>query len=191
MDPEQNQQQPTTSLNEAFANSPVSIGTPWRLFVFSLLLFAFSLLVYFGLKVGYENYLQSRSQALDQNLAQLSNSISQQDQQQFINIYSQIVNLKSVLSSHLFTANVFPFLEQNTLPQVFYTEAKFTGYTGTLELSGQAASLQMLAEQLSQFEKAPELSGAVLSSMNFNPSGSTTFVITLTFNQSYLSKPAS
>ncbi|MCL5114595.1 MAG: hypothetical protein M1604_02315 [Patescibacteria group bacterium] len=45
--------------------------------------------------------------------------------------------------------------------------------------------------QLSQFEKAPELSGAVLSSMNFNPSGSTTFVITLTFNQSYLSKPAS
>ncbi len=189
MDPQQNQQQPATSLNEAFLNSPVSIGTPWRLFVFSVLLFAFSLLVYFGLSVGYENYLQSRSNALDQNLSQLSSSISQQDQQQFINIYSQIINLKSILGSHLFTGNIFPFLEKNTLPQVFYSEAKFTGYTGVLELTGQAASLQVLAEQISQFEQAPELASAVLSSMQFNPSGNTSFTITLTFNQSYLAKP--
>lgn len=191
MDPQQqNQQRPATSLNEAFSNSPVSIGTPWRLFVFSVLLFAFSLLIYFGLKIGYENYLQGRSKALDQNLAQLSSSISQQDQQQFINIYSQIANLKSVLGDHLFTGNLFPFLEKNTLPQVSYSEAKFTSYTRVLELTGQAASLQVLAEQIAQFEKSPDLTSAVLSSMQFNPSGNTSFTITLTFNQSYLTKPA-
>ncbi len=189
MDEQQNQQRTNAGVSEQFLSNPVTIGTPWRLFVFSVLLFAFSLLVYFGLKVGYENYLQSRSDALDQNLSQLSSSISQEDEQNFIAVYSQIVNLKSVLGSHLFSENIFPFLEKDTLPQVSYSEAKFSSDTRTLELTGQSVSLQILAEQMAEFEKASELESAVLSGMNFNPGGNTSFTITLTFKGDYLSKP--
>ncbi len=188
----QDQSQPSTNntnLNEVFLSSRATIGTPWRLFVFSVVFFAFSLLVYFGFKVGYENYLSSQSEELDKNLAQLSNSVSQEDQQHFINIYSQIVNLKNVLEEHYFAGNIFPFLEANTMPQVFYSDAKFTAFSRTLDLTGAAASLKALAEQMSQFEKSPELDSATLSSMNFNPSGNTSFTISLVFKEGYLSKP--
>ncbi len=182
-------QETRSGIGEQFVNAPIAIGTPWRLFVFSLLLFALSLLVYFGLKVGYENYLNARSSALDQSIAGLASSVSAQDEQKFVAIYSQIVNLKGALGNHLFTGNLFPFLEKNTLPRVYFTEAKFASAAGNLDLSGQADSLQTLAAQMAQFEKAPELTKAILTSMNFNPSGGTSFSMTLTFNSAYLSKP--
>ncbi len=181
-------QQPK-NLNEQFITEPVAIGLPWRLLVFSIVLFALSLLIYFGMSIGYESYLNSKVSGLDKQLDQLSSSINQKDQQQFVGFYSQIVNLKTVLGQHIFSANIFPFLEKNTLPQVSYAEAKFSGASYGLELQGRAFSLQTLAQQLAQFEKAPELQAAVLKSTNFNQSGTIDFVISLTFQSSFLSKP--
>lgn len=177
------------SLNEQFINEPISIGLPWRLLVFSVVLFALSLLIYFGMSIGYESYLNAKVANLDKQLDQLSNSVSQKDQQQFVGFYSQIVNLKTVLGQHIFAANLFPFLEKNTLPQVFYTEAKFNGPSYNLELQGRATSLQTLAQQLAQFEQAPELQTAILKSTNFNQSGTIDFVISLTFQSGFLNKP--
>ncbi len=181
-------QQPK-SLNEQFITEPVSIGLPWRLLIFSGVLFALSLLIYFGFSVGYESYLNSRSGDLDKQLNQLSNSVSQQDQQRFTGFYSQIVNLKSVLSQHVFSANIFTFLEKNTLPQTSYTGAKFRTVVSNLELQGRTVSLQTLAQQLAQFEQAPEVQTAILKSTNFNQNGSLDFTISLTFQAGFLSKP--
>jgi hypothetical protein len=174
---------------EQFVNEPVSVGFPWRLFIFSLVIFLLSILIYFGLKVGYENYLQNQTTSLDGELNQLAKAVSQQDQQQFVNFYSQLVNLKTIFTSHIFSANVFPFLEKNTLPQVYYTDAKFTGSGADLALTGQAASLQVLAEQMAEFESAPELRSATLLSTSFNPGGTVGFSIDLVFQPSYLSAP--
>lgn len=177
------------SLNEQFVSEPASIGLPWRLLVFSIVFFALSLLIYFGLNIGYESYLNSRADDLDNQLSQLSSSISQKDQQQFVGFYSQIVNLKTALNSHVFSANIFPFLEKNTLPQTFYTEAKFNAPSAGLELQGRAVSLEKLAQQLAQFEKAPELQSAILKSTNFNQNSTIDFTMILTFQTDFLSKP--
>ncbi len=69
-------QQPK-SLNEQFITEPVAVGLPWRLLIFSGVIFALSILIYFGFSVGYESYLNSRSEDLDNQLSQLSTSISQ------------------------------------------------------------------------------------------------------------------
>jgi hypothetical protein len=181
-------QQPK-SLNEQFVAEPISVGLPWRLLVFSIVLFALSIMIYFGMSIGYESYLNSRSAELDKQLDQLSNSISQKDQQQFVGFYSQIVNLKTVLNQHIFSANVFPFLEKNTIPQTFYTEAKFDGPSYNLELQGRTSSLQTLAQQLAQFEKSAELQTAILKSTSFNQAGTVDFVLSLDFRPEYLAKP--
>ncbi|TSA46378.1 hypothetical protein D4R51_00255 [bacterium] len=186
--PDTTQQQPKT-LNEQFVAEPVSVGLPWRLLIFSVVIFALSLLIYFGFSVGYESYLSSRSDDLDKQLNQLSDSISQQDQQRFIGFYSQMANLKTVLSQHIFSSNIFSFLEKNTLPQTFYTEAKFQATALNLELQGRTVSLQTLAQQLAQFERAVEIQTAILKSTNFNESGSVDFVMNLTFQADFLSKP--
>jgi len=177
------------NLNEVFANAPSSLGTPWRLFLFSILLFAFLLFVYFGLKIGYENYLESEANSLDEKISQLSNAVSKEDQQKFITIYSQVVNLQDVLNNHLFTFNVFHFLEKNTLPQVFYSDASFAALSRKVTVNGQAGSLQVLAGQIMQFEKAPEVESATLTNMNFNPNGNTSFSIDIVLKKDYLSKP--
>ena len=174
---------------EQFVTEPAAVGFPWRLFIFSLVLFLLSVLIYFGLKFGYETYLQKQSASVDSQLSQLANAVSQQDQQQFMNFYSQLVNLKTVFGSHVFSANVFPFLEQNTLPQVYYTNAKFTASSDDLTLAGQAASLQVLAEQMAEFEQSSELRLATLTATNFNPGGTVSFSIDLTFQPSYLATP--
>ncbi|MGC9611114.1 MAG: hypothetical protein ABSE68_02750 [Minisyncoccia bacterium] len=177
------------SLGEQFTTDTAPIGLPWRLLIFSGVLFGMSIMIYFGFKLGYESYLNSRVTDLDNQLSQLSNSINQQDQQKFVGFYSQIANLKTVLNQHIFTANVFPFLEKNTLPQIAYSEGKFNSQTLSMELFGRASSLQVLAQQLSQFEKAPELKTAVLKSTDFNQSGFISFTMSLSFTSDFLSKP--
>lgn len=177
------------SLDEQFVKSTTPAGLPWRLLIFSVVLFGLSLMIYFGFKIGYESYLNSRIDDLDNQLSQLSNTISQQDQQKFVGFYSQIANLKTILNQHVFTANIFPFLEKNTLPQVYYNEGKFDSQAMNLELYGRATSLQTLAQQLAQFEKSPELQTAVLKSTDFTQSGSINFTISLSFTSDYLIKP--
>jgi hypothetical protein len=177
------------SLSAQFTEAPASVGLPWRLLIFSSVLFGLSLMIYFGLSVGYESYLNSRVSDLDGQLSKLSSSINQQDQQKFVGFYSQIANLKTVLGQHIFSANIFQFLEKNTLPQTYYGEAKFDTKSLNLELFGRTSSLQTLAQQLAQFEKASELQTVVLKSTDFSQAGFISFTMSLTFNADYLSKP--
>ncbi len=175
---------------EQFVSAPISVGLPWRLLIFSGVLFLLSIFIYFGLHFGYESYLDSQSQKLDAQLAQLSNSVSQEDQQNFIAFYSQLSNLKQVMGTHAFSGNVFSFLEANTLPQVFYTEAQYDGTSSGVSLSGTANSLTMLAAQLAQFNKAPQVMNASLNTMGFDPKTNVvSFSMDLTFQPDFFTKP--
>jgi hypothetical protein len=180
---------PPKNLNEQFITEPAAVGLPWRLLIFSIVLFGLSLLVYFGFRFGYESYLDSRASDLDNQLGQLSSSVSQEDQQRFIGFYSQIANLKTILGQHVSSANVFQFLEKNTLPQVSYSGAKFKAASANLELVGRTPSLQILAQQLSQMEQSPQIVSATLKSTSFNQSGSVDFTMVLVFQPDFLSKP--
>ncbi|MEK7626559.1 MAG: hypothetical protein AAB399_00095 [Patescibacteria group bacterium] len=177
------------SLNEQFIPEIAAVGLPWRLMVFSGVLFGLSILIYFGMSIGYKSYLEAKSASMDSQLEELSNSISQKEQQKFVGFYSQIVNLKSVLDKHIFSANIFSFLEKNALPHTFYTEANFNSTSYSLELNGRVPSLQALAQQLAQLEKAPEIHSAMLESTNFNQGGTVDFIISLNFQPEYLAKP--
>lgn len=177
------------SLNEQFVSETASIGLPWRLMVFSGVLFGLSILIYFGMSIGYESYLNARSASMDAQLEELSSSISQKEQQKFVGFYSQIANLKTVLGQHIFSANIFQFLEKNTLPQTFFTEANFNSVSYNLELKGRVSSLRALAQQMAQFEKATEIHSVMLESTNFNLSGTVDFMISLNFQPEFLAKP--
>ena len=177
------------SLNEQFVAETSAVGLPWRLMVFSGALFGLSVLIYFGMNIGYESYLNSRSASMDTQLEELSNSISQKEQQKFVGFYSQIANLKTILGQHIFSANIFSFLEKNPLPQTFYTETNFNSISFSLELKGRVPSLQTLAQQMAQFEKATEIHSVMLKSTNFNPGGLVDFVISLNFQPEFLAKP--
>ncbi|MBI4034266.1 MAG: hypothetical protein HY378_01820 [Candidatus Brennerbacteria bacterium] len=178
-----------TRLREQFIASEVPVGFPWRLFVFSLTLFVFSLFIFFGLKFGYAAYIDSRAEDLDRKIGELARQVSQEEQQNFIGFYSQVINLEKILNRHGFAANVFSFLEKNTLPQVFYNQAEFLSSGESLKLSGVAATNAVLVGQLTLFEGREEVSRVNLNQMSSSPGGAA-FSITVSFREEFFQKPA-
>lgn len=179
---------PANNLREQFVREQISVGLPWHLLIFSIFLFGFSIFIYFGLRVGYESYLSARDAELDKKIEDLSKQVSKEDQQNFIGFYSQLANLKKILENHKFSANVYGFLERNTLPLVYYYEAEFLLEEGTFELKGRADSLETLVAQLSLFDRAPELEKIVLEQMSFEGT-EVGFDAVLTFKTEFFKSP--
>lgn len=163
---------------------------PWRLLVFSFVLLAFTTAIYFGLRFGYNSYLDTQTKNIDKQLDDLSHQVKVEDQKSFINFYSQLSNLKRVLDNHKSTLNIFPFLEKNTLSLVYYTEASFLSENGTLVIKGEADSSETLVNQMNVFDRTPELKSVSLDQMNFDPrGGSVNFGATLVFNGEFFAQP--
>ncbi len=180
---------PQNSLREQFVTENIPVGFPWRLFTFSLILFLFSVFVFFGLKFGYASYLTGQTSALDKKIQDLSNRVSVEDQARFIGFYSQLANLKKILDRHGFSGNIFNFLEKNTVGEVFYTDADFSAGDNELALKGFAASSEMLVAQLSLFDKAPEVKSVFLNQTNTDRGG-VSFTLTLDFKPDFFQKTA-
>lgn len=178
---------PENTVSDQFVSERLPVGWPWRLLVFSIALFAFSILVYFGVRLGYSAYLEDRIADVDAALVALSGTVTATEQEQFIGFYSQIVNLKSVLDRHAYGGNVFTFLEKYTLPEVQFTEADLNAEELTLSLRGNAPSVQVTGAQLAALESAPGVAGVLLRDVN--ALGRATFSFTIMFTDTFFDRP--
>lgn len=184
------EQTPPPNLEEQFVAESIPIGLPWRLLVFSLVLFGLSVSVYFGLKFGYSSYLKAETESIDNKIDNLAKEVSQEDQQNFVNFYSQLINLKRVLDQHEFSSNLFGFLERNTIQTVYYNDASFSSDNRTMLLKGEAESSEVLVQQLNVFEKTPELEKVILDQMVFDSAKRNVgFSVALIFRQNFFSQP--
>jgi len=187
--PEEEKNIPTGDFNDTVVFDAPSIGIPWRVLVFSLILFGISLVVFLGLKFGYMEYLENRSEALDQSIGELADTVNQDEQQEFITFYSQLVNLKTVLDNHQFGVNALKFLEENTLPPIYFTGAVMNVPERTMQLEGQADTLDIFIEQLAVLKDASGLEGdAVVDNIEFSPTGEVAFSMRLTFTPTFFAR---
>jgi hypothetical protein len=178
---------PENAVAEQFVSERLPVGWPWRLLVFSIALFAFSLLIYFGIKLGYSVYLEGRIAEVDVALAVLTGEVTTAEQEQFVGFYSQIVNLKSVLERHEYGGNIFAFLEKYTLPEVQFTEAELNAEERTLSLRGNGPSLDAVGQQLAALETAPGVARVLLRDVNAE--GRATFSFTIMFTDAFFERP--
>lgn len=153
---------------EQFAPEKLPVGWPWRLFTISLVIFGVALFTYLGLIVGYEPYLQSKIQEKDAEINQLAQIVSKDDQEKFIQFYSQLTNLKNLLDNHIAASKLFPWLEQATNQKVYYSGAHLKVPERELELEGFAESYAILGEQLESFEQAEEVERYILDQSQFS-----------------------
>lgn len=167
---------PTT---RAGGYSNIAIGFPWKILVFSAIVFFFTIFIYLGLKFGYNSYLTSRDKNLDKRIDQLATVVSMEDQQEFITFYSQLVNLKEVLKKHTVSSRTFELLEKHTISSIYYTSAKVLPKDRKLEISGRATSIDSFVEQLYVFDNSSDFRAkATVTQMGFDQ-GRTIFTITL------------
>lgn len=140
----------------------LAVGWPWRLFLFSAVIFILILFIYFGMLLGYQPYLASQKQLLDKKINEIGGTVSETDRENFVSFYSQLVNLQSLLNGHVKGSNIYNFLEANTDQGVYYDGADFSAAEHLIRLDGVAKSYDNLFQQLAAFEQAPNISRVIL-----------------------------
>ncbi|MDD5430633.1 MAG: hypothetical protein PHP03_00150 [Candidatus Pacebacteria bacterium] len=160
---------------EQFKSDHLPVGWPWRFLVFSSLLLFISVLSFAGLTLGYEPYLNSQIKKIDANLASLSAGIKQEDKERLITTYSQSVNLKKILDSHVLSSKVFTMLEKNTSPRVYFTNMDLDVANKRVSLNGVADSYVVLSQQLAAFDNEPDIKSFLLEDSQMRENGSVQF----------------
>lgn len=170
-----------------FAAESISIGLPWRLMVFSFILFLFSIFIFAGLRFGYGTYLDAQTKVVDMDIEELAAQVSESEQEELLIFYSQLANLQKVLTRRDFTRNIFPFLEENTLTLVYYTEAQYSAEEGIVSLAGFSNSTKTFVEQVTLFEQAPEIERVIIDDIGLQK-GEVSFDIRLAFQPEFLKR---
>ncbi len=178
----------TEALNEEFLTESLPVGWPWRLLVFSVVFFSLSLLSYFGLRIGYRSYLESESKRYDGELAKLSTTVSSDQREEFTSFYSQVFNLRSVLERHPFSSNAFRYVEKHTINAVYFTSAQVHVADAKLTLQGVATGFDAIAQQLSIFNKAPNVVRVSLSQVGLQ-GDAVNFTVEITFTLDFFRRP--
>lgn len=161
----------TKALAEQFASARATLGWPWKLLVFSLFIFSFSIFLYFGMLAGYKPYLNSEINRLNESINQLGLAVKEEDRASFLSFYSQIVNLDKLLDSHVQGLTVFEILEKFVHPNVYFQNANVLFASNLIRLQGTAKNYEALIEQLKAFEDAPLVERAVFDSSSKDEKG--------------------
>ena len=178
----------SNNLEATFTNRSISVGFPWRLFLFSAFIFGLTLFVYFGLRFGYHNYLEAKRASLEKQTRGLGKDVNAAERNELIRFYSQFVNLKDVLADHRFASNIFAFLEQTTLPETYYTNASLAADTRKLTLQGKTRSIESLIGQINVFDESRDLENVSLGQIGLGKDA-VSFSATLTVKQSFFKQP--
>lgn len=151
------------TIDEKLEREELPVGWPWRFFLFSLLVFLTTLIVYAGLSFGYKPFLTAQIEEQEAAIAQLSRTIPKKQQEDFVTFYSQLVNLQTLLKNHVFVSKIFPFLQNNTNRFVYYTLIDLRLGERRLGLEGVAANYGVFSQQLQAFTVAPEVESLIVN----------------------------
>lgn len=170
---------PTQELEKITRGSTAAQGTYKQLLLLSGSLFTISLIIYFGLSLGYEPYLQGQIAGLDTQIQDFAKQIPAADQAKLVSFYSQLVNLKTLLNRHPSTLNLFTWLEKNTQANTYFTKFAFNAATYQVSLIGIAKTTDDVSMQAAIFESQPEILRMNFNNLAAAPTGGWQFNFTI------------
>ena len=163
------------------------VGWPWRLLLFSVVVFGATIAGYLGITLGYQPYLNSRIKTLDTEIANLTQTVGEEQQKNLVLLYSQLSNIQNLLNSHTASSKIFDLLEKNTQPQVYYLSLSFSLAGKNIQLDGSAPSYGALAQQIEIFKQIPEIEKVSLGDSAVIEDGTIRFSLRLTFKPGLVS----
>lgn len=132
------------------------------LLLFSVGTFFLVMIIYFGITMGYEPYLNSQVSKLQQQIDAASKSIPANQQSALLSFYSGLSQLQTLLKNHVVFTPFFAWLEKNTEANVYYSHVVFSS-GNQVALTIEARTQTDLNQQLAIFESAPEVSHLTVS----------------------------
>ncbi len=154
---------------------------PWRLLLFTIIIFCTMLAIYLGMLLGYGPYLDARVSSLDKEIANLDRELQSDEAKSLIKFYSQLVDAAALLKDHRMPSHLADFLSNTTDSGIQYANFSFSDSDRSIQLDGVAADYNALVRQLVIFQDNPKVKDASLSNAAANAdTRSVTFVIKLT-----------
>ena len=106
--------------------------------------------------------------------------------EQLLALDKKLGSLRTLLTGHAIPSNVFAFLEQNTLSRVRFTSFSYAAESGKLELSGEAATYFLLAQQVRTFESLSQIERVDFGGLSIGEKGLVSFRMSIIFKPALL-----
>ena len=94
----------------------------------------------------------------------------------------QIENFGKVIETRKNSLNFFTFLEQNTIPKVFFTKLDLNPQTHEAILLGQSVNFFTLEQQMLVLKSNPAIASVILSDVRLGDEGLAEFRLNIQFN---------
>ena len=148
--------------NQFLAGEELPSGVPRQFLLFSLIAFFAALILFAGLRFGYQVFLENAIEDLEAEVDRLGGQVTSEQQASLARLYSQVANLETLLEDHVFASELFPVLEANTHSRVAYRALEVSVPDREVAIEGLAGSYDDLVAQLALFERAPAVERLVL-----------------------------
>ncbi|TSC95036.1 MAG: hypothetical protein CEN87_48 [Parcubacteria group bacterium Licking1014_1] len=144
------------------------------IFYFTISLLMAAVLCYFIFTVKI--FLQNKDiEDLDVAL-QTVGTDQQKDYEKTVSDYQKKINdFAGLIKNREFASRVFSFMEQQTLPNVWFSKFAMNKKNGEVILSGEADSAAVFSQQVANFEKNKHVKKITVLSSNLGYSGRTEF----------------
>jgi hypothetical protein len=173
---------PQQVIDRMSRESPGTPGWSFGLLFFTGGVLAILLIIYFGLTLGYEPYVNNQVSNLQVQINALASAISPTDQTNLVTFYSEVTNIQSTLANHVYFSQFLSWLESNTEANVHYSNLNFTSGQN-VTLSALAASEADVNQQLAIFETSPSVKSVNIASVSLAPATNLwQFNVTLTMD---------
>lgn len=156
-----------------------------NLFIVSILLLAFVILITFGLW-GYKLHLKEN---IEKASAEIDNLQGQRDfeaEKEFSTLKVKIEDFKKILEGHIYPSNIFEMLEELTIPEVDFFEMQANLLDNEISIKAESDDYNSLARQIVVFENDDRIKEIDLSGVVLNDRGKVNSVLTIETSSNFL-----
>jgi len=140
-----------------------------------------SLLVYGGLLI-YAKRLTANLETIKTEISLLAEKRVPEEEKAVVDFDTRLSVLKDVFKNHTYWSNFFTALEKMTIPEAYFSDAKFTLASKdlTVTLTATTKTYTTLAQQMTVFQDDPRVSKVLVSGISLSEEGGINFTLTLT-----------
>ena len=151
------------------------------LFYVSIVALMGTVLVYVWLSISVNNTLAILDR-LNLSLAEMKTNEQQQLQDKALNYQKKIKDFNSLFTAHQSVRDFFKLLEENTHPQVWFSDIRLDINEGDLHLSAAAKDFQSVEQQFIIFKNLKDFSEVSLSDISIGKQGEISFSLEIALN---------
>ena len=148
-------------------------------FVSALLVATLFCYVLFFFKVYWQN---QQVNIIDQKIAAYGTPQQKAHEKQVFDYKKKIDDFAGILVSHKISLKIFNFIEEKTLPNVWFSSFDVSQAANEIRLLGEAENMETLSRQISFFENSDNVNTITVLNSQINNTGKIQFTLVVSLN---------